>query len=135
MLPRGDEVAAGETASERKRCVARNRDGSACGSFSLPGSDFCFSHDPDRQAERAEARRRGGLNSAKVIRLRGLIPPRLMPIYDQLEAAMSEVHDGDLDPRRASAMASIARAMVGVLQAGELEERLRRLEESQHGDN
>lgn len=43
--------------------------------------------------------------------------------------ALREAHDGRLDPRRAQAMASLAGAMVRVMTAGELEGRLRKLEE------
>ncbi len=41
-----------------------------------------------------------------------------------------EVHDGTLDPKVASAMAALSRAMVSVLAAGELEERVRQLEQA-----
>jgi hypothetical protein len=56
------------------------------------------------------------------------MPPRLIPIFDRLERAMEEVHDGTLDPKRATALASLARAAVSVLTAGEMEERLRNIE-------
>lgn len=56
-------------------------------------------------------------------------PSRLGPILDHLETALVEVHDGELSPARASAKASLGRAMVSVLEAGELEERLAALEE------
>jgi hypothetical protein len=49
-------------------------------------------------------------------------------VYDRLETALGEVHDGTLKPGQAVAMAAVAPAMVAVLQAGELEERLRVLE-------
>jgi hypothetical protein len=62
------------------------------------------------------------------VRLRGLAPPRLVPIFDQFEWALVEVHDGELDPKAAQAMASLARALATLLTAGELEERVRRLE-------
>jgi O-acetylhomoserine/O-acetylserine sulfhydrylase-like pyridoxal-dependent enzyme len=52
-----------------------------------------------------------------------------MPIFDVLETALTEVHEGNLEAKRASAMAAIAGAMVRVLSAGELEDRVRRLEE------
>ena len=39
------------------------------------------------------------------------------------------VHRGELDPRAASAMASLAGALVRTITAGELEERLRALED------
>ena len=45
-----------------------------------------------------------------------------------LEDALGEVHRGELDPRAASAMASLAGALVRAITAGELEERLRALE-------
>jgi hypothetical protein len=50
-------------------------------------------------------------------------------VAERLERALNEVHDGELDPRAATAMASLAGALVRVITAGELEERLRRLEE------
>jgi hypothetical protein len=50
-------------------------------------------------------------------------------VYDRLETALQQVNDGELDPRIAGAMASLSRAMVAVLTAGELEERVRALEE------
>ena len=42
---------------------------------------------------------------------------------------MGEVHDGRLHPRRAQAMASLAGVMVRVMTAGEMETRLRKVEE------
>jgi hypothetical protein len=109
-------------------CRRLRRDGQPCRSPALSPSGYCFGHDPDRVDERAEAHRRGGQNHSNAARLRGLVPPRLVSVYDTLEKALEEVHDDKLDPRQASAMAAIARAMVAVLSAGELEERVRSLE-------
>lgn len=78
--------------------------------------------------KRREARAKGGRNSARVLRLQGLIPPRLMPVYDRLEKALGEVHSGNLESKQATAMAALARAMVTVLTSGELEERVREIE-------
>jgi hypothetical protein len=96
----------------------------------VAASGYCFVHDPTRDSERHDARQRGGQHSAKIIRLRPLVPDRLKPIYTVLESALSEVHAGDITPSQATAMAAIARALVQVLDHGELEERLRRLEEA-----
>ncbi len=60
-----------------------------------------------------------------------LMPRRLRPVYDRLETALQDVHEGRLDVGRAKAMASVAGAMVRVLQAGELEELTRKLREFQ----
>ena len=46
-----------------------------------------------------------------------------------LEDALGEVHRGELDPRAASAMASLAGALVRAITADKLEERLRTLED------
>jgi hypothetical protein len=109
-------------------CAATRRDGLPCQVRALPGSAYCFAHDPARAEQRTAARRQGGRNRADAVRLRGLLPPRLVPIFERLEAAMTELHAGTLDPRTASAMAALARAMVAVLVAGETEQRLRDLE-------
>ena len=113
----------------RPACTAVRKDGQPCSVRVLVDGSHCFAHAPDRQQARAEARRRGGQNRSAAVRLRGLVPPRLVPVFDRLEAALAETHAGDLDPKTATAMAALARAMVAVLQAGELEERLRKLEE------
>jgi len=53
----------------------------------------------------------------------------MQPVVTILEKALDEVHRGELDPRAASAMASLAGALVRTITAGELEERLRALED------
>ena len=113
-----------------KQCAASRKDGRPCTAPALSGP-FCFAHDPDREQERAEARRRGGKGRSTIARLHAMMPRDLRGVYETLGQAMTEVHQGELDPRKASAMASIARAMVAVLEAGDFEERLRRLEELQ----
>lgn len=109
-------------------CAGAKRNGTPCEARVLVDGRFCFAHAPALDGVRAEARRRGGRNRAGAIRLRRLVPPRLISVYDHLETALDEVHTGALDPKVAGAMAALARAMVAVLTAGELEERLRRLE-------
>ena len=65
----------------------------------------------------------------KSVRAAKLLPARLQPMVSLLEDALGEVHRGELDPRAASAMASLAGALVRAITAGELEERLRTLED------
>jgi hypothetical protein len=78
--------------------------------------------------KRNAARQAGGINSSGPARLRRMVPNRLNPVARVLEKALVEVHDGNLEPRRALAMAGIARSLVTVLGSGELEERLQRVE-------
>jgi hypothetical protein len=117
--------------STRDQCIASTRTGLPCPSPALAESHYCFAHDPALAEKRVEARRRGGQGRANVVRLRRLVPPRLLAVYDTLESALMETYKGTLDARQASAMASLARAMVAVLQSGEMEERLRTLEAKQ----
>ncbi|MDD5702380.1 MAG: hypothetical protein PHU23_10075 [Dehalococcoidales bacterium] len=119
-----------QKATEYNRCKALKRNGQPCQARALKASEFCFSHDPALSEKRDQARKAGGKNSAKIARLRSLIPPRLVSVYDALEKALKEVHDGTLEPGKATAMATVARAMVSVLTGGELEERVRKIEES-----
>src|SRR4051794_6788180 len=111
-----------------KHCTGIRRDGQPCQGPALDGGAWCYTHDPARAAERQAARQKGGHNRAALVRLRGLCPPRLVAVYDQLETALVEVHDGTLKPGQATAMASLATALVRVLSAGELEDRVRKLE-------
>jgi len=111
-------------------CAAPRKDGRPCAAPPL-ADGRCFAHSPSTAADRAEARRRGGRNRSNAARLRGLMPPCLAPVFDRLETALAGTHAGELDPRQAQAMASLARALVAVLTAGELEERVRRLEGGQ----
>lgn len=115
--------------TENKRCKSLNRNGEPCQGYAM-ADGYCFSHSPELEEKRLEARTKGGRNSAKSVRLRGLVPPRLVSVYDKLEAALSEVHSGELASKQATAMAAIARAMVAVITSGELEERMRKLEHS-----
>ncbi len=109
-------------------CRATRKDGSPCRAVATR-SGLCLAHDPDLEAKRHQARRQGGYNKARAARLGNLVPPRLQTVYNSLEKALGEVHEGEIDSRVATAMASVAGAMVRVLTSGELEERVRNLEE------
>ncbi len=101
-------------------CPAPTKTGKPC--HGRPGeSGYCFAHDPATKDKREAARVKGGENSSHAARLEKLLPSRLRPTFDRLEAAMKEVHEGRLDPRRVTAMASVAGAMVKIIKAGEEE--------------
>jgi hypothetical protein len=119
--------------TERKRCLSTRRDGQPCRAPAVTPDGFCFTHDPGLVTQRDAARRRGGQNSARIVRLRGLVPRRLIDVYDLLENVLGEVRAGKLNPQQASAMASVARAMVAASRLGELEARIRELEEKSGG--
>ena len=112
-----------ETPSIAQHCVSDRRDGEPC-TAQAGTSGYCIGHDPGA----VEARRKGGHGKSRAERAAKLLPARLQPMVSLLEDALGEVHRGELDPRAASAMASLAGALVRTITAGELEERLRALE-------
>ena len=114
--------------SSRPVCTATRKDGQGC--RATPTRDgLCLAHSPALADKRRAAYARGGRNKSRRVRLAKLVPPRLVPIFDVLEGALREVHNGRLDPPRAQAMASLAGGMVRVMTAGEVEGRFRKLEE------
>jgi hypothetical protein len=112
-----------EIPSIAQHCISTRRDGARC-TAKAGASGHCIGHDPGA----AEARRRGGHAKSRAERAGKLLPARLQPVVGLLEDALGEVHRGELDPRAASAMASLAGALVRAITVGELEERLRALE-------
>lgn len=120
--------------SDRKRCRGTRKDGTRCTAPVMGGGGYCFAHDPAKVTERDEARRKGGANSATRQRLDRLVPATLRPMIGHLLDALDEVHAGTLDPKQASAMASLAGAIVRAYSVGVLEERVQALEATQGGE-
>ena len=118
-----------EKPTDRQCCKATRKDGQPCtGPAVVDG--FCIGHAPQAR----EWRRKGGRNSSKQARLDAMLPARLRPVLDLLEKSVKEVYDGSLEPKQAHAMASLAGALVKVMEAGVFEERLLRLEQRLEGD-
>jgi hypothetical protein len=109
-------------------CLSKKKNGEPCRVKAL-ADGYCFSHSPAMAAKRQRARARGGQNSAITVRLEKLGPERLTSVYGALGEALVDVRRGKLDPRIAVAMAGVARAMTAVITAGELEDRVRGLED------
>ena len=108
-----------------ERCQALKSDGRPCTAIATVGV-YCIGHS---EYASEETRRKGGSATSIASRAARLLPARLRPVADRLELALQQVHEGQLDPRVAVAMASLARALVAVFSAGELEERLKQLEQ------
>ncbi len=109
-------------------CEAAKADGSPCNSFALPDRGTCFAHTREMQERATEARRRGGQNTSRAARARKALPRGMTDVQDRLMEALAQVHEGQLDPRIATAMASLAGALVRVFEVGELTVRLEELE-------
>ena len=110
-------------------CVARRADGTPCRGVPLPSGPYCWAHEPSLAEQRREIRARGGRNSATHRRLMRLAPPELRELTERLLVAADEVHRGRLDPRRAMALAALARAAAAVVQQCEVLARIEVLEQ------
>lgn len=93
------------------RCGSTNQAGEPCSAQPLPGRDWCIWHDPDRAADRDEARRRGGRNSSREARARKLLAKGLEDLGDLQDLLMLCILDvlaGRLEPKQAHAVANLA---------------------------
>ena len=117
-----------------RECAATRKDGDPCRGQAQPGLPYCWAHDAAQQARYAEGRRLGGRNSSNFARAARLVPPELTDVKGHLLEALAQLHSGELDPRLASAMATMAGAIVRIHQAGELEVRLVELEQRVAGE-
>jgi len=113
--------------AKKKLCKATKVNGKPCQARAIK-KGFCFAHSPELADKAREARILGGKNKAKLKRLEKMMPTRLSPILETLEDTITEVRGGSLAPKTATAMATLANAIVRVLTAGELEQRVRDLE-------
>ena len=90
-------------------CPGLKADGELCGSTDLGSRGFCDVHDPDRIAERRVSRER--LETVLADASVGASTAGFVDVVARLEKAFVEVHEGNLDVDRASAMAELVQAM------------------------
>lgn len=116
---------------KQERCSATNRSGAPCSGPALPGRDRCWAHEPDLAARRAEGRRKGGEARSNQARARRQFAAEALgtdQVLGLLSVALKGVLGGKVEPGIGNAAANIARAIVAVREATELEERLNVLE-------
>src|SRR5438105_11981248 len=116
------------------RCKATRRDGGSCMSGASP-SGYCFFHDPALAEARRAASRRGGQGASHVVRFQKKAPQDLRDMLDQLMQALAETYGGQLEPRVATAMATLCSAIIRVYELGELAVRVQALEERDEEDD
>jgi hypothetical protein len=113
------------------RCTAQTTSGRPCSAQPVRPDGYCYWHSPATASERADARRRGGRNRSNQARAKKQLPAEVMTdeeLLAWLGITFKRVIAGQMLPNVGNAAATIARAMVAVRQASELEERLAALE-------
>ena len=116
----------------RRSCAFVMPDGQACRAGPQHDRPYCFSHDPERAADAAEARRLGGLRRRKegtiavAYDLPGL--DTVAGIRRLLDIVVTDGVGLDNGIPRLRVLISTAVAATNLLKVGELEERLAALE-------
>ena len=112
------------------QCTATRRDGQPCAARALPGHSRCWGHDPDLAEQRRLKSAAGGHNKATSKRLGKRMPATLRPVLDTLYGALAGLEEGTTDPKTATAMASVAGAIMRLYEGSEMESRLAVLEQA-----
>ena len=113
------------------QCLGTNREGGPCSGHVNEGQQWCQWHDPAREAERQEWRRRGGQKKSNKQRARKQLADQAMSI-DDLDAllclALKRVAAGQMQPGVGMAMAGIAKTITTIRSTADFEKRLKELE-------
>ena len=117
--------------SIKRPCRAKKPDGSSCQAAALPGSDFCFFHDPDRADERQAARSFGGSRN-RMKTLDAAAPDikieSCQDVVRLISETINQVRKGDIDPRIANAIGYLSNVLIKAAEMGDLEDRIEDLE-------
>ena len=112
------------------KCSAIAKSGRRCTTPVVTGKALCWMHDPASAEGRREASRKGGTARSNKARAAKLVPDALTP--DELAGLLSHLFKrvliGETEPRIATACAALARVLMDLRSANELEERLSALE-------
>lgn len=117
--------------SAKKSCAATKGNGTACGAAALPGSQFCFFHDPAKAAARRQAQSAGGLAN-KMATLPADAPDVKVEdgadVVKLLGETINQVRRGEIDPRVGNSVGYLANIVLAATGQRELETRIAELE-------
>ena len=114
-----------------KICRGTKPDKSSCQAPALPGSEFCFFHDPSRAQERREAQAQGGRQN-RMKTLEGSAPD--IEVEDCGDAigllvdTINQVRKGKIDPRVANSVGFLSNILIKAVERDKLETRIQQLE-------
>jgi hypothetical protein len=120
-----------QTPATASNCHATTRDGRPCTVPPVRGGAYCFAHRPGAR----QARARGGMNRSAARRAWRLLqgaPPELRELAETVHDALAAVRRGELDARRAQAIAALARVLLELHEQAALRLRLEELERAVH---
>ena len=97
----------------------------------MPGSDFCFFHDPDQADKRREAQAFGG--SQNRMKTLDADAPEVKvedcgDVVALISDTINQVRKGQLDPRIANAVGYLAAVLIKAASQGDIEKRIAEIE-------
>jgi hypothetical protein len=115
----------------KKPCRGKTPEGAACRAAALPGSDFCFFHDPDQADKRREAQAFGG--SQNRMKTLDADAPEVKvedcgDVVALISDTINQVRKGQLDPRIANAVGYLAAVLIKAASQGDIEKRIAEIE-------
>jgi hypothetical protein len=113
-----------------KQCIARNANGARCQAQPVRPSGYCWFHDPAIDEERTRKRREGGANRSNAVRAKKSLPAEPLAaeeIRSYLGLVFRGLIGGKVEPSMATAAANVARALLDVAKAAELEQEVANL--------
>lgn len=116
------------------KCTATNRDGTPCRGTVLPNGTHCFAHDERLSEQRRQWAVDAGKAKSNAARMRktlgtGVATLALSEVDALLCIALKGVLSGRLEPGVATSAATVAKSIMAIRTASDLESRLAALEQ------
>ncbi|MGI8545898.1 MAG: hypothetical protein ACR2M1_00965 [Gemmatimonadaceae bacterium] len=116
------------------KCTATNRDGTPCQGTALPNGTHCFAHDERLAQQRRQWAVDAGKAKSNAARMRkslgtGAETLALSEVDALLCTALKGVLTGKLEPGIATSAATVAKSIMAIRTASDLESRLAQLEQ------
>jgi hypothetical protein len=118
-----------------RQCSGITKAGERCTANPIRGGEWCIFHSPDHAEKRVDVRHRAGLGRRNTERALKRLPKSLQDTLDVLYRTLSALESGDLEPSRATAVATVSRAIVAVSELGQFEMRLQEIEKQLAGQS
>lgn len=118
----------------RPRCTGEKPNGLRCQAIANLKSGRCWAHTPRTTKNQKQAQSAARGRPAKLAKLQRLLPEDLREIFDTIMTSIREVYSGVLPPSRALAISSLAGAAIRIVEASDLDARVRFLEAAQATD-
>jgi hypothetical protein len=114
-----------------KTCNATKQDQSKYQAAAMPGSEFCFFHDPSKAEKRREAQAQGGRQNRMKTLDESAPDVKVKDSGDAIALisdTINQVRKGQIDPRVANSVGFLANILLKAVERDKLETRIQQLE-------